>query len=387
MDAIFPLQGVTKYYDWGGYQFIAKMLLQDNPDQKPFAEYWMGTHPQGMAQVKTTAGEQWPLERVTGQLSFLFKVLDVRSMLSIQVHPSKKSALLEFERENHLNIPLDAPFRNYKDANHKPELMVALSPFWLLHGFQDPVLLRKTLASKKSLQFLLPVFEKGGYEALYRLVMEMPQEQVAHHLRVHLDTIVPMYQQGQLRKEDPDFWAARAMLDFSQGEAIDRGIFSIYLFNLVHLLPGEAIFQDAGVPHAYLEGQNVEIMANSDNVLRGGLTNKHIDLGELMKHIHFEAVTPQILNAQPGDGNFETPVDDFKLAQFSLSKGEKRTFQSVTPSLLLCMGGSVEVVAGSQTIGLKQGQPAALLMPGQEVILSALTEALLFQATGTIHSR
>jgi mannose-6-phosphate isomerase len=105
MDAIFPLQGVTKYYDWGGYQYIAKMLLQDNPGQKPFAEYWMGTHPQGMAQVETAAGEQWPLERVTGQLSFLFKVLDVRSMLSIQVHPSKKSALIEFERENQLNIP------------------------------------------------------------------------------------------------------------------------------------------------------------------------------------------------------------------------------------------------------------------------------------------
>jgi mannose-6-phosphate isomerase len=387
MDAIFPLHGVIKNYDWGGYQFIAKMLLQDNPAQKPFAEYWMGTHAQGMAQVETSTGECWPIEKLTGQLSFLLKVLDVRSMLSIQVHPSKEAAMAAFEQENQKNIPLDAPFRNYKDANHKPELMVALSPFWLLHGFQDPALLRKTLSAKKALHFLLSIFEKGGYEALYRSVMEMPQELVTAHLQNHLDTIVPLYQQGQLGKDDPDFWAARAALDFSQGGNIDRGIFSIYLFNLVHLLPGEAIFQDAGVPHAYLEGQNVEIMANSDNVLRGGLTNKHIDLGELMKHVRFEPVVPHVLNASSGDGYFDTPVDDFKLAQLSLSEGEQRSIQPETPCLLLCMSGIVEVAAGSRTIMLKQGQPAALLMPGRAVVLRASTEALLFNATQTIHSR
>jgi mannose-6-phosphate isomerase len=129
MNAIGALRGVVKHYDWGGRQFIAALLSQTNSEEKPFAEYWMGTHPQGMSVVAGESGEWVPLNQLAGELSFLFKVLDVSSMLSIQVHPSKKAAQLEFERENQLGIALDAPTRNYKDANHKPELMVALSQF------------------------------------------------------------------------------------------------------------------------------------------------------------------------------------------------------------------------------------------------------------------
>jgi mannose-6-phosphate isomerase len=387
MDAIWPLRGVVKHYDWGGRQYIAALLAENNFEKKPFAEYWMGTHPQGMSVVAGTDGEWMPLNRLTGELSFLYKVLDVSSMLSIQVHPSKKSAQLEFERENQRGISLDAPHRNYKDANHKPELMVALSRFWLLHGFQEPTLLTQTLTRTKALQFLLPVFEQGGYEALYRTVMEMPQEQVDLQLRAHIDSLLPLYRQHQLSKDQPDFWAARAALEFSQSAKIDRGIFSIYLFNLVQLEPGEAIFQDAGVPHAYLEGQNVEIMANSDNVLRGGLTSKHIDVGELMKHVLFEPVIPRLLHAAPSTGSFEIPVDDFRLRQLSIGNGSRQPLRVKTASILLCMKGSVELRAGERTILLKQGQPSALLMPDQDIVIKALSDALLFSATTGFHSR
>lgn len=387
MDAIWPLRGVVKHYDWGGRQFIAGLLSEKNTEEKPFAEYWMGTHPQGMSVVATSAGEWLPLNHLAGELSFLYKVLDVSSMLSIQVHPSKKAAMLEFGRENQLGISLDAPNRNYKDANHKPELMVALSRFWLLHGFQEPTLLKRTLTQTAALQFLLPVFEQGGYESLYRAVMEMPQEQVDLHLRSHIDAILPLYSLHQLSKDHPDFWAARAAMEFSQAGHIDRGIFSIYLFNLVRLEPGEAIFQDAGVPHAYLEGQNVEIMANSDNVLRGGLTSKHVDVGELVKHVRFEPVIPRVLHAAPSNGAFDIPVDDFRLFQQTLCKDTSHTLRVETPSILLCMQGSVELRAGERTIQLKQGQPAALLMPGQDITIRALSDTLLFCAATGFHRR
>lgn len=387
MNAMFPLRGVVKQYDWGGSRFIADLLADPNSDQKPYAEYWMGTHPQGMSHVET-ANEQWtPVNSVAGELSFLYKVLDVSSMLSIQVHPSKEAARFDFARENQMGIALDAPHRNYKDANHKPELMVALSPFWLLHGFKEPALLKQTLTRVEALQFLLPVFEQGGYEALYRRVMEMPQQEVDRRLQGHIDTLLPLYRAQQLAKDDPDFWAARAALAFSQNGSVDRGIFSIYLYNLVRLGTGEAIFQDAGIPHAYLEGQNVEIMANSDNVLRGGLTSKHIDVGELIKHVRFEPVIPQVLHAAASDGSFAIPVDDFSLRQLLPGNGSLQLLRVETPSILLCMQGSVELAAGGSTILLKQGQPAALLMPGHDIAIKALCDGLLFIATTGIHMR
>lgn len=387
MDAILPLRGVLKNYDWGGQAFIAELLAENNTQQKPIAEYWMGVHPQGMALAGTMGGDWLPLNRFAADIPFLLKVLDVSHMLSIQVHPTKDAAVLDYERENAMAIPLDAPHRNYKDSNHKPELMVALSPFWLLHGFQEPARLKATLTRTKALQFLLPVFEQGGYEALYRTVMEMPQEEVDKHLRAYLDTIVSLYHQHKLAKDDPDFWAARAALTFSNKGSADRGIFSIYLFNLVRLMPGEAIFQDAGVPHAYLEGQNVEIMANSDNVLRGGLTPKHIDVPELIKHVRFEPVVPRVLLANPLTGVFETPVSDFKLSQLSLPAGATTTLYGDAPQLLLCMQGAVEAVAGERTVVLKQGQPAALLLPGVTATIVATADALLFCATEGIHNR
>lgn len=388
MDAIFPLEGVVKKYDWGGPNYIPRLLLEENPTGDPHAEYWMGIHPQGVASVGLSNGDWVPLTQLSPQLPFLFKVLDVKDMLSIQVHPNKANAKLDFERENKLGIPLDAPSRNYKDDNHKPELMVALSEFWLLHGFRPSHSLIAQLQAVKELHSLLEVFEKQDYEGLYRTVMEMPQAQVDQLLLPLRDRIVPLYEKGLLQRSQPDFWAARAFLTFHQQGHADRGIFSVYFFNLVQVQPGQAVFQDAGIPHAYLEGQNVEIMANSDNVLRGGLTNKHIDVAELLKHVRCAAVNPVVLPASKEKQTwFPTPVEDFSLGQLNLKKGEELQLVIDKPTMFLCMEGEVILQAGGRTVELRHGQPAAFCCKDACLTISTTEGALVFRAADGIHKR
>src|SRR6185312_14307445 len=305
---VYKLSGKVQHYAWGGADFIPALLSMPNREKRPFAEYWIGAHENSPAMVETdglekgaagaAAGQvaldayirQRPAERLGpytaqrfGRLPYLLKILDVKDMLSIQVHPSKQAAEAEFAAENARGMAPGAPDRNYKDDNHKPELMAALSEFWLLHGFKPEEDLIRLLADTPELNFLTPVFAVGGYQQLYRTVMEMPQKNVREVLQPLLDRIIPLYKSGELSRNQEHFWAARAALTYGGHGEIDRGIFSIYFFNLLNLQPGEAIFQAAGLPHAYLEGQNVEIMANSDNVLRGGLTQKHVDVPELMK--------------------------------------------------------------------------------------------------------
>lgn len=388
MDAIFPLQGVIKKYDWGGVDYISQLLNLDNAQQEPFAEYWMGVHPQGIASVQTSTSEWIPITQLSMPLPFLFKVLDVKDMLSIQVHPTKGNAKLDFDRENKLGIPLDSPTRNYKDDNHKPELMVALSEFWLLHGFRSSSSLLTIFREVKELHSLLPVFEKQGYEGLYKTVMELPQLAVDELLRPLRDRIVPLYQQGELHKSQPDFWAARAFLTFSNQGHADRGIFSVYFFNLVQVQPGQAVFQDAGIPHAYLEGQNVEIMANSDNVLRGGLTNKHIDVKELLKHVRCIPVEPHVLPTKKEQQSwFETPVKDFRLGQINLEAGEELFLEVDKPSIFLCISGEAVVEAEGRSVVIEKGQPAAFCTKGVNLTFRSKKRALIFWATDAIHNR
>jgi mannose-6-phosphate isomerase len=264
MKGVFTLKGVIKHYDWGGFSFIPSLLKLDNGEKKPFAEYWLGTHPLGISTVEFEKGGTSGLDILAGNLPYLFKAQEVKEMLSIQAHPSKKAAEIEFARENAEGVPLEAAYRNYKDDNHKPEMLVALGDFWLLHGFKPADQLEATLQSVTELQVLLPVWKAGGYAALYKHIMEMPVEMVNKILEPLVQRVLPLYQAGELKKESPDFWAGRAIETFTHDNNYDRGIFSIYLFNIVHLSRGEGLFQDAGVPHAYLEGFNVELMANSD---------------------------------------------------------------------------------------------------------------------------
>jgi mannose-6-phosphate isomerase len=368
----------------------------------------MGAHDNAPALVVTEAGKI-PLNEfiakdsatllgekvnaIFGRLPYLLKVLDVKDMLSIQVHPAKSAAAAEFEAENKKGISLNDPKRNYKDDNHKPELMLALSDFWLLHGFRSTEDTAVIIGKIPELNFLIPYHDDADHARIYKQVMTMPQEEVNQRLQPLLDRIIPLYKDGKLEKTNPDFWAARAAITFNEPGRIDRGIFSIYLFNLVRIEPDYAIFQDAGVPHAYLEGQNMEIMANSDNVLRGGLTNKHVDVDELMKHVKFTPVEPKLIlgsvemetpEGQFAETRFKTPAPDFELRQIWLPEGESLTLPVGTTDIFFALAGKAEVKSGDTSFVLHRGE-AMLAIPGADVVLKAIgDEVVVFRATAGI---
>jgi mannose-6-phosphate isomerase len=398
---IARLKGKVQHYAWGGTEYIPRLLgMQANG--QPFAEYWLGAHQSAPAEIIDEEGNISLPELIAtdpariigedvnksfGRLPYLLKVLDVKDMLSIQVHPSKLAAEREFARENQQGIALTDSRRNYKDDNHKPELLVALDDFWLLHGFKAHDQLIAMLQTVPELQGFVPMFEEGGYETLYRHLMQLPQEQVNQVLQPLLDRIIPQYQAGSLNRSQEDFWAARAALTFSRGNNIDRGIFSIYLLNLVQLQKGEAVFQDAGILHAYLEGPNVEIMANSDNVLRGGLTPKNIDIEELMKHVIFEPVDPWIIQGtmEKGQRVYKTPAHDFELSSFELPGGQENSFETATADIILLVNGLLQLECGGETLALKTGE-SAVILPGQPVNMRSLDDALLFRASVPVHN-
>jgi len=382
---IFPLEGVIQHYSWGGQRFLPGLLGKINSTGQPYAEYWMGAHENAPSKVVLPDGSREPLDKFIrelgnaalgeavkskfGRLPYLFKVLDVNDMLSIQVHPLKTAAELEFAEENRKGIPLKTAARNYNDDNHKPELMFALSEFWLLHGFKNPSELENILNAVPELGFLLPHWKHGGYEAIYRQVMEMDQQEVNKILSPLMDRILPLYESGKLRKEEEDFWAAKAYKTFCKDGVIDRGIFSIYFFNVVHLQPGQAIFQDAGILHAYLEGQNIELMANSDNVLRGGLTEKKVDVAELLKHVKFEAVEPAIISAEmdaSGEESFKTTAEDFELRRIIFENRKPLVLNSNTTDIFFVAEGSINVSDSNTALLLSKGD-AMLSLNGAKV--------------------
>jgi mannose-6-phosphate isomerase len=294
-------------------------------------------------------------------------------MLSIQVHPTKQAAQEEYRRENEKGTPINAPTRNYKDQNHKPELMVALSDFWLLHGFKSPEDLDIVFEKVPALHFLQKIFTESGYKALYETVMTMPQQKVDELLTPLMQEIVPLYKAEVLQKSDEHFWAARAALTFCKDGTYDKGIFSIYLFNLLHLKEGEAIYQPAGLPHAYLEGQNVEVMANSDNVLRAGLTEKHVDVPELMKHVKFEPTAPKVIPAsEASEQTFEAPAEEFLLKKYTVK--DVVSFWEEGPAIIFAYHGEGTISARNKKITVKKGE-AVLALAGNNVTIHPTTAA------------
>lgn len=370
MQRVNRLRGAVQHYDWGGFEFIPQFLGIDNAPRQPYAEWWLGAHPLGEAILDTEQGPvglaEWiaadPVavlgaevaDRFGGQLPFLLKILDVRKMLSIQVHPTKAEAEAGFAREEALGVPRNAPTRLYRDSNHKPEMMVALTDFWLLHGFRPLSEVGFTLRQVPGWASLELALARAGVPGLYRHVMEMPQEEVNAYLS-------PLYQQlsidastDRLHRDAPGFWAWQAFRDYSRQGQFDRGIFSIYWFNLVRLRPGEGIFQDAGVPHAYLYGANVELMANSDNVLRGGLTPKHVDVPELLARVHAEPFTPRILAPDTdaeGRTHYPAPVADFALHRLTLQPGQHSAQTAQGPAVGWVAKGAVAIAGTTYVAG------------------------------------
>jgi len=413
---VVPLEGKVQHYDWGGLHFIPDLLGRENPEGKPYAELWIGAHPSAPSEA-AVFGERIPLDRLQeaapeallgpgvarrfgGRLPYLYKVLDARKMLSIQAHPTKRQAEEGFRRENEAGIDPKAPDRNYKDDNHKPEVHVALTEFWMLHGFRpledivdgtDPGI----EDGAPELTALMPdlperVASAGNdraqhaaiLRALYERAMTMPQDEVDAILEKMLARI---HDNGEPDKGSPDYWALRAFEEFPlPGGHYDRGIFSIYLLNLVHLRPGQGTYQPAGCLHAYLEGVNMELMANSDNVLRGGLTPKHVDVPELMRTLVFDSGRPEILEGEAVSETetvYRTPAEEFALSRITLGPG--RRFQQDAghgPDSLIVLEGEATISSQGVHFDLPRGR-IAMAPDAAPYSLSSREGAVVYRAS------
>ena len=396
-EKIFRLKGKVQHYAWGGYDFIPSLIGFSNTEHKPCAEYWMGAHPSASSDILVNNQpvslyqviNEDIAETITdkvfqqfGELPYLLKILDVKDMLSIQVHPTKAEAIKGFEAEEAAGIPINAPNRNYKDRNHKPEVMVALSEFWLLHGFKQEAALERTLEDVQEFNIFLPLFKRAGYKGLYQFVMEMSQEDIDRLLFNLVKRELRKKEYNELTKDQPGWWVAKLFEGKEEIKNIDRGIFSIYFFNIVKAEKGDAVFQGAGIPHAYLEGQNVELMANSDNVLRGGLTPKHIDVPELMKHTSFVGISPNVMKGNSIDlieKNYPCPVPDFGINKIELNGDDKYGSIAHSLEILIVIEGAGVVNSKELNMVIRKGESVAIL-PGQEYSIASSGHCLLFKA-------
>lgn len=368
------ITGIIQNYDWGGKRFIAD-LLQQEPKYPVQAEYWLGAHDNAPSVLENGENladfiannpqvlSENSQKRFGKQLPFLLKILDVAQPLSIQVHPSKSQAEQGFALEEAQGIPRNALNRTYKDNNHKPEMMIALSDFYLLHGFKSQSALLETFHQYPSLQGLIPVLEEKGIRGLYETLLFAEQSALSCWLTPMLDAPQP---ESAL---SPDYWLHETMrLMQIPRDKLDAGLMSFYVMNIVQLQKGEGIFQVAGLPHAYLRGQNIELMACSDNVVRGGLTPKYIDKSALLQIMDFTPITPNIIAPAPNDDYvYPTPPTDFTLRRQGLNAGQSALLAVDEFSIVLVMSGRVQLNGQTFTRG-----QSALLAAGETVEVSAL---------------
>lgn len=372
----YRLNGKAQHYIWGGKTFIPQ-LLQQQPDQQIYAEWWLGTHPSAVSSIEVN-GQQQGLDHyiaahpaVLGEksqqqfgdrLPYLLKILDVVKPLSIQLHPTKKEAEQGFARENAQGIDLKDPKRSYKDDNHKPEMMIALSDFWLLHGFKSKSAILKTLYARPSLVVLAEKLEQQSLKDFYAEVMQSSQTQLAQWLLPIIQHNQAAYHNNELTLDNPDYWLLYALEAMAISvDKLDAGLLSFYLMNIVYLKKGEGIFQDAGIPHAYLRGQNIELMASSDNVIRGGLTPKYVDIPELLKIVDCTEIVPKVIAAaskENGYYTYQTPSRDFALSNINFSTGYQCQIKADNAEILLVMQGEITLHNSEQKLTLAQGESA-----------------------------
>jgi mannose-6-phosphate isomerase len=370
--AILPMLNSVRTYDWGSVGEIPRLTGIDNPDGTPMAELWMGAHPGAPSRVRT-GGDAVPLPsfierdpdrvlgpdvaaRFGGRLPFLFKILSAAKALSIQAHPSPAQARAGFERENEAGIPLDAFERCYKDDNHKPELIRAVTAFWALRGFRRYGAIAEDFAGEE-FAFLADavagLLSSPGPEALRRFFSELmaaEPEVVAGaacaRARAARGSAGASAGDGAVSPARARYeWVERLAEQFGE----DRGVAAPLYLNCLRLEPGEAMFLPAGTLHAYLEGTGIEVMASSDNVLRGGLTRKHVDVAELTRTLAFAPDEPVL---QPGPRGadarsrwhrYETPVSEFVLEETVLGDRVVRERARSVPEVLLVLEGSVRI--------------------------------------------
>ena len=375
MAGIYPLNGRLQHYVWGGERYIPHLLHIDKTESH-YAEYWLGAHPSAPSKVIGTKEEislddflhqnptalgQQSRQLFGDNLPYLLKILDVANPLSIQLHPTKEQAEISFAQENAASIPLNDPKRTYKDDNHKPEMMIALSDFWLLHGFKTKAKILDTLRQRPSLAVLATKLASQNLADFYADIMLATQDQLAQWLLPIIDGQQKAYEQNQLAMQNPDYWVLYTLhaMNISR-DKLDAGLMSFYLFNILNLQVGEGIFQAAGVPHAYLRGQNIELMACSDNVIRGGLTSKHVDIEQLLKIIDCSEIVPQIIAPAPKNQvyTYPTPIADFALSNMPYAKNTEISDRTLNGTILFVMAGEISLEAAQQKLTLKQGKAA-----------------------------
>ena len=385
------LENPVRPYAWGSRTVIAELRGEPSPSPHPEAEMWLGAHPGDPSYLVGAAGRTSLLDALrvdpegllgpdrcakwSGSLPYLLKVLAADEPLSLQAHPSSAQAAEGFARENAAGIPVDAPTRNYRDGSHKPELICALGEFHALVGFRE---VPQTLALLRALDVaeLAPHVamleaqpDAAGLRASFTTWITLPQSV--------LDRAVPALQAAcvRLAQEGSAFVReARMALELSERYPGDAGVLAALLLNLVVLQPGEALYLPAGNLHAYLSGAGVELMANSDNVLRGGLTSKHVDVPELLRVLDFTPRTPPVLRGTADGGwlRYDTDAAEFLLRRFDGDGGAEVAMPDGGPRILLCTAGSALVrVAGDERV-LRRGQ--ALWLPADDRDVTVVAE-------------
>ena len=395
MRTIAPLQNTVQNYAWGSRTAIAGLLGQSVPADTPQAELWMGAHPKAPSRVfcdglwrpLPEVLQESPEEvlgkdvahRFNGRLPFLFKVLAAAKPLSIQAHPNREQARQGFVREDKLGIPLDVPRRNYRDDNHKPEIICALTPFWALRGFrkiEEIIGLIRRLQIKsleKQIDMLRDQPTREGVKDFFHDVMTMEREQQGEALNEALAAAETRAGEAPLYN-----W----MIRLNQAYPGDIGVLSAALLNLIRLEPGEAMYLPAGELHAYLEGVGIELMANSDNVLRGGLTPKHVDVQELLNILSFTAGEVDILRPRrlaSGEAVYPTPVEEFALSVITID--ESSPFTSDTDrsaEIVICTEGEAQIED-------LQGESSTPLCKGTSIIIPAAVRQYRIEGNAVLY--
>jgi mannose-6-phosphate isomerase len=376
MNFIQILQNPLRHYAWGSRTHIPALLGQDVPSAQPVAEMWMGAHPSAPSQ----AGDHDLLTEIkrdpegilgasiaakyNSQLPFLFKLLAADIPLALQVHPNRQQAHTGFVRENQAGIPLYASNRNYKDQNHKPELLCAISDFWALNGFREIPQIIELLQRVKltSLSGELRELElhphSAGLRNFFHTLMTLPGQRKTQ--------IISELMQNSLTALQglPELsWLLRIHALFPH----DIGIICILMLNLIHLRPTEAMFCNAGELHSYLGGFGVELMANSDNVIRGGCTIKHVDIDEMMSILNFTHrsiphIYPEYL--QENECVYRTEAKEFMLSSILVNRKQpwisppKRGIE-----IIICLEGQADIStadAPEYTTTLRSGVSAVI---------------------------
>ncbi|MBW1910898.1 MAG: mannose-6-phosphate isomerase, class I [Deltaproteobacteria bacterium] len=372
---ISPLKNPVQEYAWGSETAIQALLGETEAAGKPMAELWMGAHPKAPSKVLVD-GNWESLDEVidlnpesilgrrvvqafSSKLPFLFKVLAAASPLSIQVHPSLEQASEGYARENALGIPLDSPDRNYKDDNHKPEILCALSPFQGLMGFRkiEEILGLMNEVSSSTLSHELELLrgspDSHGLKRFFTSLVTMDKTR---------QRLIVSEAAGIAEKRSPQEPIFHWMSKLNRAYPGDVGVFSPIILNLVELEPGEALYIPAGELHAYLDGVGIELMANSDNVLRGGLTPKHVDVPELLKIVSFKSrpvgkIEP--LRKGTCESIYPAQSREFMLSVISLNKGSSfASPRTRSVEILICTEGEAEIedLGNGELLPLSRGR-------------------------------